>query len=237
MPHYQLVLLTRPAGIFGLPEDGIVIHPAPAKDLPSPIIDLRTGNLVSHGTLSKYREIPINKEITLDGITLEIRDNFIFLDIEAADEREAIERGFRIASYYCVLLSLLTNRYCSFEIIQATQEPEGRKVRLPKSICITSMTLYNLEELAKRIDDIATVYDVSDDNLGKATAYYYHALYMSEKWQRNENPLSFHAKMIIAEVILTFHKAISTIIGDPSIDKDYCGSSFQLHAFDFTDDE
>jgi hypothetical protein len=221
MPHYQIVLLIKPAGMFGLPEEGKTIHPAPVTNLYTGTLDSRTGNIISHGTLSKYRETPLQKEVTMGSASLKMKDNFVFLDIEAMTEWDAIEQGFGIANSLCVFLSVYTNRYCSFDIIQATQEPEGKRVQLPVAVFLTSMTLFNLEELAKCFDETTLAYSVSDDILDKGAAYFYHALFMREEMQHITSPLSFHAKLIISEVILNYHKAISTIIGDPSLDKDY----------------
>ena len=88
-------------------------------------------------------------------------------------------------------------------------------------IPLLSVTAYNLEGLAQQIDAAALACSISAPILDKATAYFYHALFMANAKERVTNFLSFHANLIISEIILNYYKAVSTIIGDPSIDRDY----------------
>jgi hypothetical protein len=221
---YQLLFLIAPPGPFGLPEEDKTVYPgAETAGLVSPVVDTLTGKIVQHGTPSKYRESPLTRELNISGAKLNICDNYIYLDIESADDQQAVERGIEIVNRFCALLSLNSGSYFTAEIVQATTESpqQRRRVPLPQVIPLLSVTAYNLEGLAQQIDATALACSISDPILDKATAYFYHALFMANAKERVTNFLSFHANLIISEIILNYYKAVSTIIGDPSIDRDY----------------
>jgi hypothetical protein len=204
MPDYQLVFLLHPPGIFGLPEEGKTVYPgAETANLVGPTVDTLTGNLVVHGTLSKYRDEPLTREVSIAGAKLNIRDNYIYLQIESADDYKAVELGIGIVNRFCALLSVYNSYYCAAEIVQGTidQGTERRRVLLPKLISLMSLTAYNLELLGQQIDAAKSAYAVSDPLLDKAVAYFYHALLMSNERARIANFLSFHSKLIISQLL------------------------------------
>jgi hypothetical protein len=222
MPNYELVFIVTPSGMFGVPEDGKTIYPSSptgaSYEIVGPALDTLTGNPMGYGTLSKYRDVSLSDDIILAEASLHFQDNYAFLNLTATDDAQALQRGVELVSRFCSFLSFNCGSYCSAELLQATTE--RRRLLLPKAVQLLALRTYNLSGLSSQIADATAAANVpSNPVLDKAVAYFYHALLMSE--QQITNPLSTHSKLMISEVILNYYKAVSTIIGDPSVDNDY----------------
>jgi len=227
--RYEVLFKIHPDGIFGLPEEGMSIVPGGTKVTTASFNPIYH-DIVEYGTLSKYRETPLefDARIGTSGPLVRVRDNILRFQLDAADDNAAIETGIALANRFCTLLSCYDKNYFSVALvggIQIGQKP-FRNIPRPVSVTLMSVRGYGLTDLLSHITQACTASAFNDPALEKASAYFYHAVF--ERDQRNDSiaqgtidPGSIHAKLITAEVCLNCYKAVSTILGDASVDKDY----------------
>ena len=218
MSRYDLLFILKPPAFFGLPEDGKTVVPAGAQDICSPAMDTTTGNIIGHGTLSKYRETPLSKQFVIGDINARIQDDHLTLGIEGSDEREVVERGRELADRLCVFLSVYNSNYFHNELLQAVDRTERRALPVRRRVTLLRLTPYDLTQAAQYFDAATSASSLQDESLEKAAAYLYHARFIGAEAERITDPFSFHAKLVTSEIILNCFKSISTIIGDPRVD-------------------
>lgn len=221
MFQYSLVFLLHPPGLFGLPDGNKIVTPARIGPTDFPAFDRLTGNMVGHGTLPHYRDTPLRLGMTVQDARLRVEDNYLHMVIEAPNSDAAVERGLEIANTLCLFTSAYNGHYIHADIVQAVDETHQTRVPVPKVVRFTE-TRYNLEELKSQIQMASNALVFKEDRLNKAVSYLYHALLQSQELDR-VNPLTFHGRLLVSEIVLNCYKAASTILGDPSVkgDKDY----------------
>ena len=221
---YEVVFEFHPPGIFGLPDgDRIVIPPSQTPEPQfGPLLNTLTWNFVTHGTLPKYRDIELHCTISIDQRGIDIRDNFMTVSLETADERSVVQVAIDIAKRFCVALSATTQHYVQAVLLQAVDTTHHRVLPKPQDVILADVVTYNLDALTTSIRQAASIAGLRDPVLTKALAYFHHARFL---WIEVHNKIFARSlpdsQLIAAQVILNCHKSISTIIGDNSADGDY----------------
>lgn len=215
MPSYEMVVVVKPAGPFGLPQEGLIIHPG--GELYGPTLDTHSGNIVAHGTLSRYREQPVSVEVSLDTVKLRLRDDYLTVTFSAEDDQSSFRQGMVIVTRFCLMLSAFQARYYHPEFLQLLNADTHQRVKIPTRVGLFSATFYDTGTLSK--DAARASRALTNQTMEKAAAYFSHALFLMETPLPQGHP-SFHDYHIRSQVVLNFYKAISTIIGEPGIDRD-----------------
>ncbi len=218
MPSYDILFIISPSGFFGVPEEGMAVHPT-GTEFTTPPFNPLLGGFVGHGTLPKYRDSPLTQEVVIGGAAAKFNDNYLIIRLDAPDDRTAVDRAMELASRLCLFLSVYEGKYFRAEVVRGLNKAEGRSVPIPKT-ARWSARIYNLPQLQAAIREAAATSALADPLLEKATAYLHHALFQQEERMRIDSG-TFHFKLVTSEIFLNCYKAASTILGDPSVDGDY----------------
>jgi hypothetical protein len=226
MPSYRFLFRLGPPGYFGLPEgDKIVVPAQPAgRQIVSAVLDTRTGQLVSHGTLSQYRapDHALAAKIKPQGFSLSITDNFLEVVTEAERAQPAADR---VLAYVDLLLQSLTTMYGDrfFASLLSAEDAQGVPQAVqtgPKTVQLFQATFFNIEELHDRVARAVEWATIADAAAKKALFYFEHACLLNE-FAQTLPPTSPHAAFSRALAFLQLFKALTSIVGDPSSDHDY----------------
>lgn len=218
MPRYDIVVMLNPPSLFGLPDEGWLVFGSESRDLRSVAIDPRTQNVVGHGTLSRYRAYDdrLLAKLTLNTLQLDIEDNFVRLSLDASGPDSAIHLMTQEMTRFCVLASILIGEFLTFEIVQIVED--GTAVDLGVSTPLLHGRRYNLETLRGKLTEASSLLEglPSDRTLDQALRYFGDAgsLYDLMTDERR-------VRLVIPLCFLQFWKAITTIVGDPSADRDH----------------
>jgi hypothetical protein len=224
MQSFHLLFKISPSGFFGLPDGSRVVLPVREnREIIGPVLDTRTGHLVAHGTLSEFRPSDggANASTSVNGIKNSLRDNFLALDLEALNAQEAIQTGVSHAESIMRAMSVMHSERFSAEFM-SIEDSIGNVQRpgaSPNSNLL-NLTSYHITELNQRFVKAAQWAAKIDTRAGKALFYFEHACLLNEFSQ--SLPLSSpHAAFSRSLAFLQVYKALTSIIGDPSSDKDY----------------
>lgn len=220
---FKAMFEINPPGVFGLPDGTKVVVPSgpTSTEMLSDQYHVRTLARVVYGTLSRYRDenTAINEELGFGEITGTLKDNLLALNIEASSGQEAGRAAFEVVNRFTQHLTLSFITLFSYKLLYLENE-KGELVPLPKRILFT-YTRYNLDSLRTSIKDAERRLQLSDTSLDKAMQYYEHALFLFTPVGKMTDVSSKHYGFIISAAFLNLWKAASTIVGDPSVDKDY----------------
>jgi hypothetical protein len=225
--RFRLTFELAPTGPFGLPEERkTVIGSKPGDTGPvtvtSPVADSRAFVIVRHGTLSNYRspDDAIDVTVTLGRSTGKLRDNFMFLEVDAPTAEDARKIAAEEVDKFLRRLTLSQGRAFSSKLL--VLEDETNKVYpLSKVLELGNMTFYNTAKFAEDIQDAQLDLGKNDERLERALEYYEHAVFLYENRMAIAPLQSQHFRLLISGIFLSLWKAVTAIIGDPSIDKDY----------------
>lgn len=164
-------------------------------------------------------------------ITGILKDNFLFLDVEASSAREAYKIAVETVDPFIQHLTLNTRLLFSYKPLFIEGE-NGELLRFPEAFTLTAVMIYDLTYLRNAIANAEKMSQLSDPVLDKALQYYEHALFLFENANKETYILSRHFRHMIAAAFLNLWKAVSTIAGDPSVDSDY-QSRYKRLGFDY----
>lgn len=223
MPSYRIQFQILPAAPFGLPDGDKVVLPAGPRSIAGPVIDTRTGVIANHGTLPVYRteEQALALDHSVGQVRLEIRDNFGSLWI-ASDSLEFASRdGRAVVERLCRSLSTIYGLRFSAEL-QFIEDADGvpRRWSNPQFIQLGSFVTFNLEELSTNIRKALGWAELADSTVQKALLYAEHACLLNE-YAASDESFSVHAAFSRSLAFLQLFKALTTILGDPSSDRDH----------------
>ena len=219
---FRIFFEIHPSGPFGVPEGTKTVLPAGPTKAVGDTYHTKTLKRVEYGTLSRYRddENAINVNLNLGGITGTLKDNFLFLDVEASSGEEAYDIAATAVDRFLQHLSLSMQRLFFYKPLFIEAENSALHP-VPKVVTIGSITMYDLDRLRTEIANTEKVSQLSDPVLDKALQYYEHSLFLFENRGEMTDISSRHFRYLIAAAFLNLWKAVSTIVGDPSIDLDY----------------
>ena len=204
---------------FGLPQEGMVVVPAPGK-YESYAAHARMGFKVKHGTLSLFREDSqtIKATFSILGVDFSLTDNFVELTLEASSPEAAFEASRKAMDNFLRNLALKHGHYYYSKI--SAIESENKEGHTEKQVMAVRYGCYNLQQIACAIEEAGRDSALIDPRLQKALQYFEHALFVSKHLLGQLDPRSNQQSFLISAVFLNFWKAVTCIIGDPSKNKD-----------------
>jgi hypothetical protein len=224
MQPFHLLFKISPSGFFGLPDGSRVVLPVREnREIVGPVLDTRTGHLVAHGTMSEFRPSDgcASASISVNGIKSSLRDNFLKLDLEALSAQDAVQAGVSYAKSVMQALSVMHRERFSAEFM-SIEDSLGNVQRpgAPLNSNLLNITNYHIGELNQRFVEVVQWAGIIDARAKKALFYFEHACLLNEFSQ--SLPFSGpHAAFSRSLAFLQVFKALTSIIGDPSSDKDY----------------
>ena len=230
---FEITFEISPAGVFGVPEEGGTVLPARAGTYTGVSIHTATLTIVGYGSLSEYRQEneAIALPLHLGNVEGRVQDNFIFLHVDANTSTEAYDMVVQALEKFLQHLSVNQRRPFTYKPLIIESE-DGKLYPVPKVLSLGRVTHYHLEQLSKDIQEAETACFVQDVVLDRALQYYEHAILLYERRGQIADVLSRHYQYLISAVFLTLWKAVSTIVGDPSHDRDY-QKRYKKFGFDY----
>lgn len=224
MPTYTLLFRVGPPGLFGLPDgQKMVVDSETGSAGTGPVIDTRTGNVVSYGQLSRFRapDEALALDCPLGQGSLSVVDNLFRLRVDADDQRKAIELGTSLLDQLVRLLSVEYGGLFPYETLQIESDTGVLQVRPgPRHLVLFEGTIYSISGLRDTILEAASLGSLSDDTLSQALVYHEHAQWLFSL--RAGLPLlSPHFAYVVTSAYLHLWKTITAILGDPAKDRDY----------------
>lgn len=227
MPRFRLLFQLSPPSVFGLPDGMTIVVPGSTepRQVAGPVLDTRTGHIVAHGTLSEYRQPTQALDVPALDIgpcQASVRDNFLDVTVDAADAQQAAGTVLLHLESLLQGMSVLFGQLFSANLLVVEDERGNpQKMRLtPHKIQLFKATVFNIGELAKRLDTAAAWAKYGDDRTRKALFYSEHAALLSQF--ADTLPVdSPHVAFSHAMAFLQLFKALTTLLGDPSVDRDY----------------
>jgi len=231
---FRLTFQIEPAAQFGLPQEGVIVLLAGVgAEYVGDWYHTPTMTKAGHGTLPTYRpdEDALNEKIEIRGLSGQIRDDYLSLTIEANDRSSAIEQANEALDAFLQHLAVSMRVTYSARFLFGEAE-DGQAFAAPPGFSI-SVTYYNLEQLKKAVRDAERYASLQDQQLLRALQYFEHASWLFQRRNQIADIGTRHFDFLIAAVFLNLWKAASTIVGDPSTDRDYQRRYRDL-GFDYT---
>mgnify|MGYP000924420401 CR=1 FL=1 len=224
MGKYTILFRVGPPGVFGLPDGSrIVVDSETGQEGTGPVIDTRSGTVVSYGQLPRYRtaDEALALECSLGPGILSVSDNLFRLTLDAESRREAVERGTALLDQLVRMLSVERGGLYPYETLQVESETGELEVAPdPRQLIRGEVTIYSIGGLKEQILSAAAVGVLDDETLSVALVYHEHAHWLFSLRLRLPM-LSPHFGYVITSAYLHLWKTITTILGDPSKDRDY----------------
>lgn len=212
----------HPQYLFGLPDDKKFIGPAgkpisgPVSPDGSPYLDPMVSSVI------RTENERVTAMLKIGDMQVEVADNKLRFTIEAESPDGAARKLELQLNRLTGLLSLRlgAGRRITWEIIDATFDE--MKVYMPSLVLRIDAYFYGLREIEKILGDISAVLTnlPQDERLDQSMRYFKVAEELSALIQETDRPLS-EAVILAPGCFLQYWKAIATITGDPSRDKDY----------------
>lgn len=209
---FDFVVQLSPEGFFGLPEGEKIIFPAGGGDVYFPYVNTITGNLIGHGTLSKYREEPTTIEFNNEEVKITCQDNHLFITIMDETPGQAQKKVDQICTRILQMFSIKSTIHLEYKILQCTSG--NQRCLIEKRINFGQCTFYNLEKLKDDLYAAMTLGHLIDERLHKAQAYFSHALILEKLRIDMINEEEYHNKLLASEMLLNFNKSVTTIVGE-----------------------
>ena len=227
--RFVLTFEISPPAVFGLPEKGVTVVAGAAGPIYSDSIHSATGVRAGYGTLPQYRQAAaaIDESLVLEGLRASLKDNFLVITIDALDHRQAQQKGTQVVDRFLQHLSVSAGRVFASRLLICDSE-SGQTYRIPILVGLVNLTAYNLEAMVSSIKEAERCAPVVDQRLDKALEYFEHAQLLYERRSSIADTMSRHFTRLVATVLLNHWKAVSTIVGDPSVDRDYQSRYRQL---------
>lgn len=237
MRTYRLLFRLSPPGVFGLPDGNkVVIAAKEGQEIYGPVLDTRTGQLVSHGTLSQYRapEQVLTATFEEGDLKLSLNDNFLAITTEASDPQAAADRTLPYVDLFVQSLSTMYGMRFFFEFLSAEDDSGSPQVIKtgPQALQLFNLTIFNLEQLRERIA-VATRWAASVDAAAKKALFYFEHACLLNEFAQTLPLTSHHASFSRAVAFLQMFKALTSIIGESGTDHDY---QRRLHSLGFPKD-
>jgi hypothetical protein len=222
--RFLLACEITPPSPFGLPDGDVLVFPAPGGQFVGPTVHSRAGVKFSHGTLPVYRslESKLHTVSSPGDVRLTFSDNGLEVQFEAGDRSTALDAGLAIVDQFLQRLALEHGRHFKARPLFLEDEQQNL-VPLPITLFGGTVTVFDLKELRGQIETAAVHLFVEDERLRKALDYYEHALFLSSSAPDPDgfSPSNRTAGHLLAAAFLFLWKALSVVVGDPSIDNDY----------------
>jgi hypothetical protein len=172
--------------------------------------------------MSVYRrdDEAIQETLNVDGTKVRFADNYVFIDVESDNDRNALSQCVELLERFLIQLSVLLRRSFSYDILGLTDE-QGRRYPATPGIFFTHTTVYNLGQLRQAIHAAVEASRALDDRMNRASQYFEHAVFLYEKRQELARPGTRHYSALISSVFLSLAKTVTIIVGDPSSDRDH----------------
>lgn len=166
----------------------------------------------------------LNLAVDLNGRCVHFKDNQVNIEIEAPDMYQAHEIAIREFDLFIGNLSSIYQRFFSYRAI-AIEDENGNITELPIPVNMKA-TIYDLDHLSSKILEASTYQEISDEKLLRSLQYLRLALFeLDERKRIMPIVTTFERKGVrdwfLSSIFLNLWKALSTIVGDPSKDKDH----------------
>ena len=231
--QFKLTFAIQPSGPFGVPQEATTVVPGRAGTINGPTLESASGAIVGYGTLSEYRapEKAIHLALPMGDSSIEIHDNFGSIGVQANSPGDAYKAATKTLDKLLQHLTLSNGNLFSYQPLTFESE-DGRLYPVPRYLQLMRVVAYNLEQLASEIQKAARLSSFEDEKLTKAMEYYEQALLLFQNRSQLADVLSRHHALLIAAAFLNLWKAVSVIVGDPNVDKDY-QSRYRTLGFDY----
>ena len=218
MPVHEVVATLEPPKLFGLPENSWTVIEARPGHFYSDAIDSRTGNVLEPGTLSRYRDYEdrLTAALALNIMSIDAKDNVLTVRLEAGNVEEAVEAVSRDLNRFVSFAAVLLGTHLSFRLLQISQD--GALVPLPRRFNWMRVHAYNLEWVKTQLLSASgQLHELPiDSRLDQALRYFAEAGSLYQLMTEYEV-----GRLLEPACFLQFWKAIATIAGDPSADRDH----------------
>jgi hypothetical protein len=159
-----------------------------------------------------------------------LEDNFLWVDCETSSHQEALLLARPAADALVQHLGVLAGQYISARPLVITCENQDDRP-VPPRFTLGSVTGYDLGQLKAQIEDAAEQSALGDPQLERAVEYAQHAKWLFEQRVTLQDPEDRNSRLLISSIFLNLWKSASTIVGDPSSDRDY-RTRYQTLGFD-----
>jgi hypothetical protein len=229
MARIQTVFEIQPASMFGVPQEGVTVVPTSTdgkRQIVGATLHSRAGVLVGYGSLSEYRpdDHVVGVDRQWDDCALRLSDNFLWITLDAESPGLAYARAQHAADVFAKHLALEKRTPVTLKpILLQDAAPDGAVYPLPLVISLGSTTVYSIAEMQEVATRAAQYCTESDEKLSRALDYYTHSLWLfaARGMVTDEGPLSRNEQVLISSAFLNAWKAVTTILGDPSADRDH----------------
>lgn len=224
---YTVVFEIQPKADFGLPDGSKIVLPAGRNVITFGVTFGPGGEVMT--TPSRYRDEKDAIQITMEfgSIGGLLKDNVLSLFVDATNALQAYDLTTKVAHIIARNLSLGRGELFSFKPVSisdgVTTGPPIFQVSIPLGVYAP----YDLDMIRRDAAAGELVIKHRDLVMDKALVYYEHGLYLYETLQAAEHGpqgiqdhvdfLSTHFALTLADCMLNWWKAITTIIGDPAV--------------------
>lgn len=234
---FYFVFSIEPPSVFGLPDNDVIVIPSGEKFV-SPVFHTLTGERIDYGTLSRYREVKHKLRFSgnEEDIKYSLDDNFLRIRFKAKSNEEALTLATNTANKLVFLLTLITAKKSEITTVfkhrlRKATDQYGRDVLTKWPAYKFKVVWYQLGSLKQKLKwAFSHTSHLNDTVLEKSLKYFYYALFLNlRRGELRPTGFSNHMestekvvyKFLVSDIILNLYKSVSTIVGDPTKDKDY----------------
>lgn len=237
--RFKLSVELLPPGAFGLSTDDTPVlrsGPTDSTGYSNKLVDIAK---VEYGRKSQDRstENAFRQTVSIGSVTVDIEANIADIHVDASDLYQAHEIAIRELDRFIGHLSLNCRQYFSYRQLSFESEEE-ETFPMPQAIQL-KVYRYDLDRLTRHIKESEQYYSLDDDRLNRALQYFQLALFqVEERSQILPIKTTYERKGLrewyLSSAYLSLWKALASIVGDPSHDRDHQSRYKQLGlSYDF----
>jgi hypothetical protein len=221
--RFEALFRIYPASVFGLPDgDTKVLPGTPGRtfNVTHDPIDSTSLDKVGWGSMPEYRreEDAIKASFDLGEVHVELKDNYATLTFEAVDFSQAALRGCAVMHDFLRRLTMLMSVIFHYRRLRLKSDSGESIPWFPPARF--HATLYSLPQLQAEIDRARTLCELNDAVFEKAILYLEHAKLIGDRMFEWTQGFDEHYSLLVADSLLSYWKAITTVVGDKSKGED-----------------
>jgi len=223
MNKYEITYKIYPSAIFGLPQEGFTVISG-EREIHGDTISTRSGKIVGFGTLSSYRDESekINFKTSYKDAEIKFNDNFVTISFDENDCTIAINKANKILTDFLRMLhTFYLGRYFYAETIEFLENDKTVREFLSPSVYSFRLQWYNLKEFTSNLSEIFSKLSLVDDVAIRCLEYIDRASLLESINHELESFDPRTRAFLKSEIFLNYYKAMTVVLGDPTIDRDY----------------
>lgn len=228
---YKIITEISPSGFFGLPDKDNIVVPVPSFTMKKLI---QSASSIWF-KVSKYRsdEEAISENYQSKEYKIEINENYIILYYSKLSLEEALNFCQEKLNTFIRILQTNYKQNFTYKLIEIYKDNIIQKLPKPGYNEDFDIIVYDLQKLKSSLVYSLSRININDKYALRFLEYFDRASFLYDLYSLESIKVlnNRYLNFLCTETFLNYYKAITVILGDPSIDSDY-QSRFKRYGYD-----